>query len=114
MADPESTPGYLSDYDDLYTGDAVEGGEHYNSTIFRHAAYRMMTDERTADVTDQQWAELYYVSMTMLDDGAKFSDGRDAIVATVHDQGFGDDGIAAIEDAFDYVHIDAGGTVVSV
>lgn len=114
LADPESTPGYLSDYDDLYTGEADEGGEHYNSTIFSHAAYRMMTDERTADVTDQQWAELYYVSMTMLDDGAKFSDGRDAIEATAHDQGFSDDEIAAIEDAFDYVHIDAGGTVVSV
>ncbi|MFV8052528.1 M4 family metallopeptidase [Mycobacterium sp. 48b] len=114
LADPESTPGYLSDYDDLYTGEADEGGEHYNSTIFSHAAYRMMTDERTAEVTDEQWAELYYVSMTMLDDGAKFSDGRDAIVATAHDQVFSDDEIAAIEDAFDDVHIDAGGTVVSV
>ncbi|MED5815295.1 M4 family metallopeptidase [Mycolicibacterium sp. 050232] len=114
LADPGSTPGYRTDYADLYTGTDDEGGEHYNSTIFSHAAYRMMTDERTAGVTDQQWAQLYYVSMTMLDDGAKFSDGRDAVVATAHDQGFTDDEIAAIENGFDSVHIDGGGTVVSV
>ncbi|MBU9764739.1 hypothetical protein FR943_12880 [Mycobacterium sp. TNTM28] len=113
LANPGAIPGYRTDYNSRYTGEEDEGGEHYNSTIFSHAAYRMMTDSRTAEVTDEQWAALYYVSMTVLNDGAKFSDGRDAIVATAHDQGFSGAEIAAIEDAFDYVHIDAGGAAVT-
>jgi hypothetical protein len=65
----------------------------------------MMTDDRTADVTDDEWAQLYYGSMVLLSPGADFADARDAIEFTAADQGFSDDEKAAIADAFTAVHI---------
>jgi bacillolysin len=111
LADPSSIdPAYRDDYADRYTGVEDEGGEHYNSTIFSHAAYLMMTDERTQDISDATWATLFYQSMAVLSPGATFSDARDAVVVTAGDMDFTEPEIAAIEDAFDEVGIEPGGT----
>jgi bacillolysin len=109
LADPTSIETdlgpYRDDYNDLYTEDDDEGGEHVNSTIFSHAAYLMMTDARTADITEQQWADLYYMSMYHLSPGADFADGRTAVLTTAGEMNWTDAQKAAINDAFDAVHI---------
>ena len=115
LADPTSIDTadgpYRDNYADLYTGDDDEGGEHVNSTIFSHAAYLMITDERTADITKDEWAELYYHSMYRLSPGADFADGRAAVVSTATAMAWTSDQIDAINDAFDEVGIEDTATV---
>ncbi|MDY6997202.1 MAG: M4 family metallopeptidase [Actinomycetota bacterium] len=110
LADPDSVQtafGPHSDhYDSAYTGDADDGGEHLNSTIFSHAAYLMMTDAATAGVTDERWARVFYHSLFRLSEGALFADGRAAVLDTADQQGFTPAQLQAIRAAFDAVGID--------
>ncbi len=105
LADPTSIAGYEDNYADRYTGTDDNGGEHYNSTIFSHAAYLMMTDSDTADISEATWAQVYYHSMYRLLPGADFSDGRAAVLDTATEYGFTAAQLQAVTDAYDAVGI---------
>lgn len=110
MADPTAVgSGYKAHYALRYTGTEDDGGEHWNSTIFSHAAYLMMTDSDTTDVSSDTWAKVFYSSLFRLRAGAKFVDGRAAILDSAALFGFTDDELEAVRDAFDAVGI-AGST----
>ncbi|BBY89487.1 M4 family metallopeptidase [Mycolicibacterium tokaiense] len=105
LANPRSVgTGYVAHMRDYYTGSQDDFGEHWNSTIFSHAAYKMMTDSRTKAVSDDLWATVIYQSMYGLGAGAKFVDGRAAIVDAAADY-FTDTELQAVKDAFDAVGI---------
>lgn len=113
IADPSSISGslggYRAHYSNLYTGDGDDGGVHINSTIFSNAAYRMMTDPATSGVSDETWAKIFYGSLGRLSAGAKFADGRVAVLSAAATQGFTPAELAvvqgAIRNAFDAVGI---------
>ena len=106
MANPTAVgTGYKAHYALRYTGTDDDGGEHWNSTIFSHAAYLMMTDSDTATVSSDTWAKVFYNSLYRLGPGAKFVDGRAAIVDTAAEFGFTTAQLKAVEDAFDAVGI---------
>lgn len=122
MKDPgafvESSSGivYSHDWDSRYQGSVNNFGQHINSTIFSHAAYRMIMDPqegsvrgwgRTAGVTDAQWAKVFYGSLYRLHSGATFVDARSAVISSAKTQGFSLAQIEAIQDAFDHVGIRA-------
>ncbi len=102
---PTSWGPYRSHYDARYTGSGDEGGEHVNSTIFSHAVYKMMTAAATSGVTDETWAMVFYQSLHRLSPGAVFTDGRAAVLSSATAQGFSDEQLDAIADAFDSVGI---------
>ncbi|AFM18054.1 Zinc metalloprotease (elastase) [Mycolicibacterium chubuense NBB4] len=118
LADPASTDSGLGPYrdnmDDYYTGSADDHGEHVNSTIFSHAAYLMMTDPATADISDETWARVFYQSIPRLSLGAQFTDGRAAVLSSARALGFTTPQLAAIGNAFDDVGIVAGATASTV
>lgn len=107
LAVPGAIAGYRTTYANRYTGTDDNGGEHYNSTIFSHAAYEMMTDDRTQGISEETWAKVYYHSLYRLSPGATFADGRAAVLSTAGQPEFGftDAQLQAIEDAFDDVGI---------
>lgn len=92
-------------YSTRYTGKGDDGGEHVNSTIFSHAAYLMMTDPATADVSDDTWAKVFYHSLERLGATAMFSDGRAALLDAALSQGLTYAQRLAIAEAFDTVEI---------
>ncbi|MCL2002747.1 MAG: DUF5050 domain-containing protein [Oscillospiraceae bacterium] len=53
---------------------------HANSNIFSHAVYKMMTDSRTANISDATWAILFFNSLFRLQTDASFLDARMAII----------------------------------
>jgi Zn-dependent metalloprotease len=81
------------------------GGVHTNSGIFNLAAYTMMTDPRTAGVSSDTWAHVYYNSIFRLSPTAKFVDARAAIISSSKALGFSGDQLQAVVDAFDSVGI---------
>lgn len=105
LADPTSIAGYKANYADRYTGTSDNGGEHYNSTIFSHAAYLMMTDPATADISEATWAKVYYHSLYRLSPGADFSDGRAAVLDTAAQYGFTPAQLQAVTNAYNTVGI---------
>jgi Zn-dependent metalloprotease len=106
MANPTAVgTGYKAHYALRYTGTEDDGGEHWNSTIFSHAAYLMMTDSDTAEVSSDTWAKVFYNSLFRLSPGAEFVDGRAAILDSAAEFGFTADELEAVEDAFDAVGI---------
>lgn len=105
MANPTSIAGYRATYATRYTGTEDDSGEHWNSTIFSHAAYKMMTDADTAGVSDEAWANVFYQSLYRLSPGAVFTDGRAAVLDAAAENGFTTAQLAAIADAFDEVGI---------
>ncbi|GAB3218117.1 M4 family metallopeptidase [Mycolicibacterium hippocampi] len=109
LADPASVATglgpYRSHYSTRYTGTADDAGEHINSTIFSHAAYRMMTADATSGVSDETWARVFYHSLYRLSPGAVFADGRAAVLSAATTLGFTSAQLAAIDDAFDSVGI---------
>ena len=113
MKAPQSqSPAYPNHYKQMKDPAMLEraaidnGGVHLFSTIFSHAAYLMiMEDSRTASITDAQWARLFYKAIGRLSSGAKFLDGRYAVVGAATSMNFTADQIAAIEKAFDKVGI---------
>ena len=111
LADPTSVQTGLGPYRDhystRYTGTGDDGGEHINSTIFGHAAYLMMTDDATAGISDDTWAQVFYHSLFRLTRAAVFADGRAAVLSSAAAQGFSMAELDAIRAAFDDVGIDA-------
>lgn len=109
LANPKSTKTpqgvYRSHYGSRYTGSGDEGGEHVNSTIFSHAAYKMMTAAATSGISDDTWATMFYQSLYRLSPGAVFTDGRAAVVSAATALGFTNAQLAAIRSAFDSVGI---------
>jgi bacillolysin len=105
LANPTSISGYKDTYATRYTGSGDNGGEHYNSTIFSHAAYLMMTDPATSDISEDTWAKVYYHSLYRLSPGADFSDGRAAVVDTATEYGFTPAQLAAVTNAYNAVGI---------
>lgn len=91
---------YPSHYTNRYTGSEDHGGVHVNSNIFNHAAYLMVSDERTSGVSDVQWAKVFYSSLSMLTSDADFEQGRNAVVSAAKSQGFTASQVLAIEEAF--------------
>lgn len=118
LADPGSisTTGgvYRSHYANRYTGTGDDGGEHANSTIFSHAAYKMMTAVATSGISDETWSKVFYQSLYRLSPGAVFTDGRAAVLSSATAQGFSVDQLNAIRDAFDSVGIVAAATLSSI
>lgn len=100
IADP-SEFGDPENYSD-YNNDA---GEHFNSTIFSFAAFKMITDARTIGISRDTWADVYYHSLYGLPAGASFADARAAVIASAEDLGLGGQQVQAIKDAFDAVGI---------
>lgn len=82
-------------------------GEHYNSTIFSFAAFKMITDARTTGISRELWSTVYYRSLYELPAGASFADARGAVLTSAEDLGFTAQELQAIEDAFDAVGIDS-------
>nr|WP_255496825.1 MULTISPECIES: tandem-95 repeat protein [unclassified Mycolicibacterium] len=109
LSDP-SLYGQPENYADLdnpgcTTRECDYGGVHTNSGIFNLAAYTMMTDPRTAAITSETWAHVYYNSMFRLSSTAKFVDARAAIISSSQALGFSQDQVQAVVDAFDSVGI---------
>ncbi|MBQ6780289.1 MAG: leucine-rich repeat protein [Treponema sp.] len=73
--------------------------------VFDHASYLMMTDSRTGNVSDKQWANLFYQSMFGLTSSAKFLDARRAVIKAAQNLDFTPLQILAIQDAFYEVEI---------
>jgi hypothetical protein len=78
---------------------------HYNSTIFSHAAYLMMTNDATVEVTDSDWASIYYRSLGMMGTDATFLEARDAVVVSAKLQGLSEEEVGAVRQAFNQVGI---------
>ena len=109
LADPSSIvtefgPGRET-YATRYTGTGDDGGEHVNSTIFSHAAYEMMTDPATINISEETWARVFYHSIFRLSPGATFADGRAAVIDAAGQLGFTAEQLQAIKRAFDDVGI---------
>ena len=99
--DPES---YL-DYDN-------NKDEHYNSTIFSFAAYKMMSDSRTAGVSRDTWAKVFYQSLSHLAPGASFAQARTAVITAAGELHLTTDQVDAISAAFTAVGIPPSATAV--
>ncbi|MGV0875124.1 M4 family metallopeptidase [Mycolicibacterium sp. XJ879] len=95
LADPQSLGG-TAHFSEFVPG----GSAHRNSTIFSHAAYRMMTDVDTADVSDEVWARVFYGSLYRLTPGASFTQAATAVVAEAEALGFDADELAAVRRAY--------------
>jgi hypothetical protein len=78
---------------------------HYSSGIFNFAAYKMMTDNRTASISVNTWANVFYKSLFRLSRDARFIDGRGAVLSAAKSLGFNGTEQQAIKDAFDAVGI---------
>ena len=87
-------------YSNRYTGADDHGGVHRNSGIFNYAAYLMMTDSRTSSILSETWAQVYYRSLFRLTANANFSDAANAVISSARTQGFTENQIKAIEDAY--------------
>ena len=83
----------------------ADGQTYKNSTIFSHAAYRMITDPRTADVPRETWAKIFYSSMFRFGRDATFQNARNAVIAAASVQHLTPDQQNAIADAFSSVGI---------
>jgi len=79
--------------------------EHFNSTIFSFAAFKMMTDSQTTGISRDTWADVYYNSLYELPAGASFADARAAVIASADALGFTDDELQAVRAVFDAVGI---------
>lgn len=78
---------------------------HERATIFDRAAHLMMTDSRTANVSKETWARIFYTSMKRLPSDATFKHARNAVIASAHVQGLNAAQQKAIAEAFDEVGI---------
>lgn len=104
MADP-SIYNQPEHYDNRYVGTSDNGGVHTNSGIFNFAAYKMMTDSRTNDVSNSTWAKIFYRSLYRLATDATFLDARGAVISSAKALGLNGTQQQAIKDAFDAVGI---------
>jgi Zn-dependent metalloprotease len=109
LADPSSFTTaygpYRDHYATRYTGTGDDGGEHVNSTIFSHAAFEMMTDPVTSEISAETWSRVFYHSIFRLSPGATFADGRAAVLDAATEFDFTEAQLDAIAQAFDDVGI---------
>lgn len=103
-----SQPGVLDPGPSYFSGyfDPDKGG-HYYANIIDHAAYLMVSDERTIGVSNVEWTRVFYGSMQRTPANPTFLDARTATIAAAREQGFDDNQLAAIREAFDAVGIRA-------
>jgi hypothetical protein len=94
FGDPENYSNYNNNAD-----------EHFNSTIFSFAAFKMMTDSQTSGISRDTWADVYYHSLYELPAGASFADARAAVIASAVILGFTEDQLQAVRAAFEAVGI---------
>jgi thermolysin metallopeptidase-like protein len=92
-----------------YDADA-DADEHYNSTIFSFAAYKMMSNPLTDNVSRDTWANVFYRSLSHLLPGASFAQARTAVVTAAHELGLTTDEVGAINAAFTDVGIPSAAT----
>ncbi|MDR1642365.1 MAG: M4 family metallopeptidase [Clostridiales bacterium] len=114
LQNPESF-GQADHYDDIGSEqyEAILNGQfardhegvHVYSGIFNRAAYLMINDSRTASVTNEQWAKVFYKTMYRLASNSTFLEARGAVVCAADLLSFTTEQIDAIEDAFDEVGI---------
>ena len=78
---------------------------HTAARVFSHAAYLMMTDSRSAGISNETWAKVYYNSLFRLMNDAEFIDARRAVLYAANRLGFTADQQNAIKDAYDKVGI---------
>ena len=95
---------------DRYVGRDNEG-VHIFGGIFCHAVYKMMTDSRTAGVSQETWAKIFYRSLFRLTTDATFLDARGAVICAAKSMGFDHNKQQAIKEAFDAVGIKEPDTV---
>lgn len=88
-------------YENLKKGD----DSYTQSGVFSLAAYKMMTDNRTCNITRDRWSTVFYRSLYRMTNDAKFIDGRRAVIIAAKTLGFTADEQQAIKDAFDAVGI---------
>lgn len=84
---------------------ADNGGVHFVSGVVNKAAYKMMSDSRTSEITSKTWAEIFYGSMYNLTETATFLQARESIIAVAKKKGFTSEQLQAIKDAFDEVGV---------
>lgn len=87
------------------------GSNYINSTIFSHAAYKMMTDSRTIGRSDTTWAKVFYNSLGRLNENSRFLDARMAVLSAAKELGFTSNQQQAIKEAFDAVGITEPATI---
>ena len=104
LADPSKygDPKHYKDYDSSGSESHIV---HTNSSIFNHAAYKMMTDSRTSNVSGGDWANVFYHSLFKLTSDSQFIDARRAVLYAANRDGFTAEEQNAIKDAFDAVGI---------
>lgn len=98
-------------YDNKYTGDNNSKYVHTNSGIFNYAAYKMMTDNRTSNISDDKWAKVFYKSLYRLTTDADFLEASLAVINSAKTLGFTYDQVEAIRDAYKAVGIIEDNTV---
>ena len=97
---PHGMP-YPDHYSKLDSCNDCADGPHFNSNIFSHAVYKMMTDPRTDDIFDKDWAWVFYESLRTLKVNDSFIDARVAVINAALLWGFYEtDEIKAVEEAF--------------
>lgn len=109
---PKSGKGGAEHYSELleapeecFAEDVDNGNAHYFCGIFNKASYLMMSDDRTASVTGEEWAKVFYGSMFTLPRKATFLDARRGVIAEANGLGFSSEQLAAIREAFDEVGV---------
>lgn len=104
LKDPSNPPSSIfepmqSQPDSMSGFDENEGG-HYNSTIFGHAAYRMMTSPQTVGISNVTWAQIFAGSIRRLPSNPTFQQARNAVIASASVLGLTASQQAAIAQAF--------------
>jgi len=94
------------DYHSTYTGKNDKISFYYDSTIFSHAAYLMMTDPRIKNqISMSTWGQLFYRSLSRLSTDSKFIDARYAVLGEAAEMKFTGAQQYVIHDVFDKVGI---------
>ncbi|MCV7220853.1 Ig-like domain-containing protein [Mycolicibacterium elephantis] len=70
------------------------------ASVFEYAAYRMMDDERTSGISNEQWSRVFYNSAQRLHFGAGFGDAANAVISSARSQGFTSSQLDAVRSAF--------------
>gem|GEM_PF-4629557 len=109
LADPSQFNNAENTYREHYSDiDWATDSAYEVSTVFSLAAARMLKDSRTADISYQEWARVFYDSIELSSGaGMTFARARTNVVSAAINRGLTREHIQAIEDAFASVGIDA-------
>ena len=92
--------------DEKYDYERNDNGHvHYNSIIFSHGVFLMMTDPRTKKLEADDWAKIFFNSFSALTSKATFLGARAEIISSARALGHSEEVIDAIENGFDIVGI---------